>query len=234
VVLREDLSGDPPFAELLARTRDVVLEATANQELPFGRLVEALNPVRDPAHNPLVQVMFSSDDAPLPALELAGSAATVFERHNGSAKLDLNVIVEPRAERLVGPGGELADDRITLLWEYNADLFAGATVARMAEHYHRLLDGVLAAPDVPLSRIDLAGPAEADRLLREWSAGGPAAASPAVHDLVADRARLRPDAIAVSSSAGEVTYGELDRRAGAVAAALRRLGVRAETPVGIL
>jgi amino acid adenylation domain-containing protein len=235
VVLRSDLSGDPSFGELLARTRRVVLEASANQELPFNRLVEAVNPVRDPAYNPLVQVMFSFDDTTLPAVELDGCGATVFERHNGTAKMDVNVIVEPRSERLVGAAGERVDDRLTLLWEYNADLFDAATMARMADHYQQLLEAAAAAPDVPLSRLSLLGPAEARRALEEWSAPLPAPPRDGlVADLVAAHARRAPDAVAVRAGTDVLSYGELDRRSVALAGALAGLGAGTETRVGLL
>ncbi|HXM58729.1 MAG TPA: amino acid adenylation domain-containing protein, partial [Candidatus Dormibacteraeota bacterium] len=235
VVLRSDLSGDPSFGEVLARTRAVVLEASANQELPFSRLVEAINPVRDPAHNPLVQVMFSFDDTPLPAVELDGCGATVFERHNGTAKMDVNVIVEPRSERQVGASGERVDDRLTLLWEYNADLFDAATMARMAEHYQRLLEAASATPDVPLSHLSLLGPAESRQVLEAWSA--PAARPPdagTLTDLVARHGRGAPRATAVRAGNEVVTYGDLDRRSAALADALADMGVRQETRVGLL
>ena len=75
-----------------------MLEAAQHQELPFAELVRRLNPHRDAAVQPMVQIMFSVNDSPLPELDFAGATGTVFERGNGSAKTDLDVVVMPRAE----------------------------------------------------------------------------------------------------------------------------------------
>ena len=58
-MLRAELAGDPSFRSLLRRVRQTALEAFQHQELPFERLVEALNPERDGNRNPLFQVMFT-------------------------------------------------------------------------------------------------------------------------------------------------------------------------------
>ena len=91
VVLVGDLRGEPTFRELLARTQRLLLEAHAFQDLPFEKLVEALRPERDPAYNPLFQVMFSFHDSPVPELAFAGLTGAIEPVHNGSAKLDWNV-----------------------------------------------------------------------------------------------------------------------------------------------
>ena len=121
VVLRCAAAADDTFRALVARAADVVSEAAQHQELPFAALVRALNPDRDPATNPLVQVMFSANDSPLPAMDLGAAVATVFERGNGAAKLDLNVVVVPREEAQVGPDdsvvAEVAHQRVQLLRE---------------------------------------------------------------------------------------------------------------------
>jgi hypothetical protein len=134
VVLRCDVTGATSFADLAVRARDVVLDAAAHQELPFTDLVRELNPHRDAAAQPLTHVLFSVNDSPLPELDLAGATGTIFERGNGSAKTDLDVVVIPRAESQTADAGQI-DDRILLLWEYNRDLFDESTMRAMAERY---------------------------------------------------------------------------------------------------
>ncbi|HWN45491.1 MAG TPA: amino acid adenylation domain-containing protein, partial [Thermoanaerobaculia bacterium] len=108
VVLTNDLSGDPTVAELLRRVRRMSLETGARQDIPFDHVVEAVQPQRDLAYNPLFQASFSFHDSPLDVLDFPGLEAEVAEGlSNGSAKFDLNAICIPRA------GGG-----ITLLWEY--------------------------------------------------------------------------------------------------------------------
>jgi amino acid adenylation domain-containing protein len=219
VVLRWDLADDPTVAELLARTRAEVLAAAANQEAPFGRVVERLNPDRDPSRNPVVQVMFSFDDSPLAELDLGGCAGTVYECHNGSAKLDMHVVVEPRSERQVGEAGRL-DDRITLLWSYNSDLFDAATAERVVARYVRLLEAAVAAPGTRVSALPLLDEAEL-RTLRSWAvAPPPAGTARLAHELVEQRAAAHPDRPAVRFRGEQLTYGELDRRASLLARTL--------------
>ena len=147
VVLRTDLSGNPTFRELLGRVREMTLEAYTHQDLPFDKVVEALQPERDLSHNPLFQVMFSFHDAPLPNLELPGLTVNLLEGlSNGSAKFDLNIIVIPRAEQHDRARPGAGTDGITVIWEYNTDLFDETTIARMVAHYQTLLEGIIADP----------------------------------------------------------------------------------------
>ncbi|HXM54382.1 MAG TPA: amino acid adenylation domain-containing protein, partial [Candidatus Dormibacteraeota bacterium] len=229
VVLRWRLGDDPSFADLVARTHEEFLDASAHQELPFRWLVEALNPARDGAVNPMVQVMFSFDNAPLPAVG-PGGPATVLERHNGSSKMDLNVIVEPWAERGAG-----LDDRVVLRWEYDGALFDRSQVERMSERLTRLLAGGLARPDERLSALPLLAPEERRRVTLAWNAtAGPSPDAGRVTELVLRRAAVAPAAPAIVTPAGSIDYGTLVRRAEAVAGALRAAGVGPEATVGVL
>ena len=103
VVLRTDLSDNPTFRELLDRVREVTLEAYAHQDLPFDKVVAALQPARNLSYNPLFQVMFSFHDAPLPDLNLPGITISLLEGlSNGSAKFDMNIAIIPRSEQRIG------------------------------------------------------------------------------------------------------------------------------------
>ena len=152
VVLRLDTSRDPSFRGLAGRVRDVVLAASANQDVPFTKVVSALNPSHGRAGTPFFRTMFSFHDSLEPALDFAGSPATVYELHNGTAKVDLEVVVLPRAERQIDQG-QHRDGRITLLWDYDLGLLDGDTVAWFAERYQRMLDAALLDPELPLSQL---------------------------------------------------------------------------------
>jgi amino acid adenylation domain-containing protein len=143
LVLRADLSGDPTFRELLARVRTVCLGAYAHQDLPFERLVEELQPVRDPSRSPLFQAMLVLQNTPKAMIELPGLELTTLPLDGLIAKFDLTLFV---AED---------EDGLELLFEYNTDLFEGATIDRMLDHLGRLFASTVDDPDQPLSAYSL-------------------------------------------------------------------------------
>ncbi|HEX8304138.1 MAG TPA: amino acid adenylation domain-containing protein [Jatrophihabitans sp.] len=230
VVQRCEVSPDLAFGDLARRAQEVVFEAAQHQELPFVELVRALNPQRDAAVQPMAPILFSVNDSPLPELDLAGATGTIFERGNGSAKTELDVVVIPRAESQTADAGQV-DDRILLLWEYNADLFDERTMREMAARYLRLLESVVTAPTTTVGDLPLLSAADRQR---ESQPARPARPFRAVTRAVLDRAAAAPDALAVSSSAEQLRYGELVRRASRLATRLRRSGVRGGDVVALL
>ncbi|MFL6235266.1 MAG: amino acid adenylation domain-containing protein, partial [Thermoanaerobaculia bacterium] len=221
LALRLDLAGDPSFRGLVRRARAVTLEAYAHQELPFERLVEDLAPQRERGRNPLFQVMLALNDVPSGALELPGLAAEEVEVPAAEAKFDLTLFL---AERPAGFAGHL---------EFNRDLFDPATADRLLGHLHTLLAGAVVAPQTRLSELPLLTAAERAEIAA-WSL--PPLPPPVpwlVHERVAARAALHPEAEAVVSGGESLSYGELLRRARRVAARLRLLGVGPDVPVGI-
>jgi amino acid adenylation domain-containing protein len=244
LVLRLDLAGDPPAAELLERARDMTLAAFAHQELPFELVLEALQPPRSLSHTPLFQVMLNLVTAMTAApamtatpatpatpaitgrLQLPGLAAAPLPAAAEEAKFDLTLYV-----RDAEAGG------LSLSLVYCADLFEAATVERLLGHFDALLQGLVEAPQQRLSTLPLIAAAAR----RELLARGPAAAPrnpyfafppaeteqsiPRRFFAQAARWRERP---AVSGESGAWSYGELAERVRAVAAALAaRLGAGA-------
>ena len=173
VALRVDLSGDPTFRELLARVRRVTLGAYAHQDVPFEAVVAAVGPERDASRNPLVQVGFSFHDSALPDLALPGLELELeVGLANGSAKFDMQLIVIPHAEQRLGRAGR-DDDGITVIWEYDRDLFDAATVERMFAHYQALLEHAAAEPGLPISALSMAAPGELPGDPADAAAGAP-------------------------------------------------------------
>ena len=233
-VLRCAATPDEPFRQLLRRASQVALEATENQEYPFPTLVHQLGVTRDLARNPLFQTMFSFHDSAVRDPDFAGSFGTVFERSNASAKLDLDVVVIPRAERHLGDS-DSGDDRMTMLWEFNADLFDRRTVDDLAAQYVRMLRAVVADPACDVGDLPLLSGQERRAVLASAS-GGPSAAA-AGASVVAEVARWgasAPDAVAVTAPDGELTYGDLCRDAASLAAGLRAAGAGPDDVVGVL
>jgi len=222
LVLRSDLSGDPAFVELLARSRDDALDAYENQDVPFELLVERLNPPRHAAYGPLFQVLFAlqNTDMALPALPgLEVSAIPLAERY---AKFDLALNLQPEGDALLAE------------WEYDADLFDADTVEQMAASYRVLLEAILAAPQTNASRLALLDAAARARML---ALGNDTARaydeSDCLHTLIERQAAQTPDAVAVRQGEVRLTYAELDRAAERLARHLRALGVQPDAPVAI-
>jgi len=228
LALPVDLTGNPSFRELLAQVRETALGAFAHQELPFERLVEELQPARSLAHSPLVQAMFALDDAePVAAEILPGlTAAPLAAADVGIAKFDLTLTLSPAGRGLRGA------------LEYSRDLYDASTARRLAGHLRAWFAGLAAEPGQPLSEVSLLTVAERHQLLREWNCRSRrgAAGAAGLHHLVARQAARTPDAVAVCSAAseqGQLTYRELQRRAGLLARRLCALGLQPEAPVGV-
>jgi len=235
IVLRTDLSGNPTFRELLGRVRSCTLEAYTNEDLPFDKVVEALKPVRNLSYNPLYQVAFSFHNAPLPELNLPGLNISLDENvSNKSAKFDLNIIVIPRSEQLVGRSSETGEKEITVLWEYNTDLFDAATIERMAEHYQTLLEGIVASQEHRVSELPLLTTPQQHQLLVEWNkTQREYPKDKSIHQLFEEQVTRAPDAVAVVFEGEQLTYKELNQRANQLAHHLQHLGVGPEVLVGI-
>jgi amino acid adenylation domain-containing protein len=224
LVVRCDLGGASTFRGLLARVREECLAAHAAQDLPFEKLVERLQPQRDPSRNPLFQVLFVLQNAP-DATGATGSEGLPLEPvgvEAGTAKFDLTLEVAP-----AGKG-------FRLRLEYSADLFDAPTIERLAGHYERLLAEAVARPDEEVGRLTLTSGAERHQLLREWNDTATGGHPPGcLHQLVEGQVDRTPDAVAVVFDGQSLTYGELDRRANRLAHHLLRLGVQPDSPVGV-
>jgi len=233
LLLRGDLSENPKFRELLGRVRELNLEVYAHQDMPFERLVQELRPERQIGRNPLFQIMYNFHDAGVPDLEFGDLKAAFLVRGNRSAKMDMNVIVIPRAEQRVGLAERESDRHALLHWEYNTDLFDRATILRMINHYLTLLAGIVEDAGRPLSELPLLTAVEQQELLAGWGVAETAPPPPdiALHRRFEAQAARTPDAVAVTMGEQRLTYGELNRRANRLAHRLRALGVGLETPV---
>jgi amino acid adenylation domain-containing protein len=225
VVLRCSVDGATTFRSLVSRARTAVLAAASHQECPFPLVVQALGGQRDLSRNPLAQVMFSAHDSPVRNPQFAGATGTVFERSNHTAKADLNVIMVPRGNPQLG-SREHTNDRITLLWEYNRDLFEPDTMRTMADAYLRLLEAAVAAPDTTVGRLPLLDDRTLRTVMVDWNPHATVAAPGEPVPLrVAAQAARHPEAIAVVEAGEGTTYGHLWRRAQEVAARVVAAGL---------
>ncbi|HYN22024.1 MAG TPA: amino acid adenylation domain-containing protein, partial [Thermoanaerobaculia bacterium] len=223
LVLRGDLSGAPAFPEVLRRTRETALAAYDHQDLPFEKLVEALQPERSLAHTPLFQVMFLFQaESPDPAPDLGGLFLDPISLARDTAKLDLTLAISPVANGLAVQA------------EVSLDLFDVPTAHRLLEHFRSLVEEIAAGFESPISELLFLAPAERHVLIFEEN---DTAAMPApvacLHELFEAQADLTPEAEALVAGEERLSYAELDRRANRLARRLRRLGVGPEVRVGI-
>ncbi|HEY0733698.1 MAG TPA: amino acid adenylation domain-containing protein [Herpetosiphonaceae bacterium] len=222
LALRTNLGGNPSFRELLARVRDVCLEAYAHQSIPFEKLVEELQPPRDVRHTPWFQVVFVLQNAPREELELPGLMLSPLESERDVVDFDLIL------ELFEG------DDGLTGSLAYNLDLFDGATIARLLDHFSTLLAGIVTQPEQRIGSLPLLSSPEAEQLLRIGNhAASPDLPATTIHELIAGQAARQPAAIAVVCGTEQLTYGDLDARANQLAHYLRSQHAGPEMRVGI-
>jgi amino acid adenylation domain-containing protein len=223
LVMRADLSGNPTFRQLLAQVRQSSLEAFAHQDLPFEKLVEALQPVRNLSHAPLFQVMFILQNTPWEAVPMAGIEVSPAETDAAAAsKFDLTLS---------------ATEYEGQLWcgfEYCTDLFDAATIERLGGHFENLLRATVADPSLPVGDLPLQGAEQVARLDREWNATDSAVdRTRGAHHLVVACAAAQPASPAIECGEQRWSYAKLDDWSDQLAHRLRTSGVGRGEVVGI-
>ncbi|UZK57721.1 amino acid adenylation domain-containing protein [Streptomyces drozdowiczii] len=227
VVLRTDLSGEPTFRELLDRVKQSDIAAFGHSDLPFERIVEAVNPERSGDHHPLFQTMLVLQNQDRAEPELPGITVRDRSRHQGGSKFDLTFSLtetEESPEAPAGIGGYL---------EYATDLFDAATARALCARFAHVLTQAVTDPGRPIGDLDPLTPAEREELLaRGHGAPRPLPALTAPEAVRAQALRT-PEAVAVRDAHTHLTYAELDVRADGLAHALRERGAGPETRVAI-
>ncbi|MFC9470800.1 non-ribosomal peptide synthase/polyketide synthase [Nocardia sp. NPDC056952] len=210
-VLRTQVRGGEPFADLLGRVRTGDLAAFDHTTLPFERLVEVLAPTRSAGRHPLFQVALSLQNLPPTTFELPGLRAAAVDLPYDIEKFDLSLTLRDSAD--MGLSGEFS---------YATDLFDEQTVTRTVARFTGLLAAIAAAPQTPVADLPLL----IDTELAELTArtGGPSTPAPLLPQVLA-RAAADPTAIAIRDGARTLTYGELDAASTYLAARLADLGV---------
>ena len=222
VVFAGDLSGDPTVRELLGRARRSALDAYAHQDLPFIKLIEELQPERDPSRQPLVQALVLLLDGSHVEHELGGLGFRGIDVRDGSSRYDVLV------------GLWAVPDAIFGGIEYNSDLFDASTAVRLGEAFLQIMAAAVADPGLRLSQLPFLSAAARHQLLAEWSGSPPAAPGGTVLDRFAARVAAAPDAPALFCAGAVMTFGELDRAADRLAGHLRLRGVGKDSRVALL
>jgi amino acid adenylation domain-containing protein/non-ribosomal peptide synthase protein (TIGR01720 family) len=221
VVIRIDLSGNPTFSQLLDQVRQTTLEAYANQDLPFERLVQVLQPTRESNRQPLFQVMFAYQNVPGASILASNLEFRPFELGRKTVQFDWNISLEESQGRLLG------------YWQYNTEMFQGRTIRRLVAHFSRLLSSCAANPEARLSELEMMSEGERRQVVVEWNATKSGGTERCVHELFQEQAARTPDAIAVADRDGQMSYAELDRKTNQQARYLREQGIGEGTTVGL-
>lgn len=220
VALRLNPAPGMSFGALVQQCRDAVLDAIDRRRVPFEEIVDAVRAERSLRFTPLFQVMFAYQPAPAPP-SLPGADVTVLPAPSPAAKYGLTLTVTE------SEGGQFE-----LGFEADSGECASAELQAFAGYLGTLLAAGVSKPDVPIDRLPLV--ARPDRSAHD-ELGRPALAAPgrSLAALLEDAVRERPDAIAVHTPSDQVSYLELDRRAGRIREQLLELGAGPERVVGV-
>ncbi len=225
LVLRMDVSGNPSFRELLKRVRKMTLDAYNHQDLPFSRLVAALNPQHDLSRNPLFQVSFQ-----LVASSQGGSTNTTKGDWNRSLSIERSTTIYDLTFNLWDTGTDIRG-----VIEYSSQLFARETVQAMSEHYLNLLSSTLANPDEAIRSLPILSENEQQQLLFEWnSTNGSIPSDVKVHTLFSRQAAITPEDPALCKGVETISYEELARRANVFARRIQAVDPRIRRNIGLL
>ena len=222
LVYRADFSDDPSFGTLLGRVRDAATTAYAHQDLPFERLVEALQPARDRSRSPIFQAAFLMGAVGTSDLTFGSLRAAAVDAGKLAAKFDVTLSLTER------------DGALRASLEFNSDLFDAGTAERMLAHYVTLLASAARMPDAPGSALPMLGTAERRAVTEAWNRTDRPLPDPAtITAMFGRQVAARPEATAIVADDATLTYRELDVRAGRVARRLADAGVAPGSLVGV-
>jgi amino acid adenylation domain-containing protein len=221
--LRVRVSPELSFADLLRHVQETVLQAQMHQNVPFEKLVEELQIVRDLSRTPLFQTMFALQNVPVLVQPLSDVDVSWVRIHNGTSKFDLSLSMV-----------EGQDGGISGILEYNTDLFYRERIRRMAGHFQQLLRAVCSGESAaPVSRLWLLSENEREQLLPPADIAREEVPGLSVHSLFEAHVRKAPEALAMSFQDRRMTYFTLNYEADQLASELRKHGVGPEALVAL-
>ena len=212
LVLRTDLSGQPTGEDVIARVRDTVLNAFANENVTLDRLLDVLKPDRELNRSPLFQVMFILHNGSKTWPKLPGLTIEPLDFDPGTSRYDFTI-----------EAFEDEDHKLQLVWQYNTDLFDSSTIERMQQSYVQILEQLMAQPQLPISKFQVLSPAEQRRLVAPVEST--VYPDLCIHEWFAQQAERTPGATAVVCGGQQLSYREVQEHANRLANRLRAMGV---------
>ena len=220
--IRSKVLGQLSFRDFLKQVRKASLDADSFQDVPFAKLVEELQPERDPSRHPIFQVTFSMQNQPREPLRLGDLNIDVISGLGVSAKYDLSLYLEEKPEGIQG------------YFEYATALFDRSTIERLSHHFTVLLEAIAENPDRALWQFPLMQTQERERLLVQWNRTQHEYDQElCIHELFSEQVTRTPDAVAVVYESQSLTYAELNRKSNQLAWYLRERGIGPDQLVGI-
>ncbi|WP_263384962.1 non-ribosomal peptide synthetase [Granulicella arctica] len=208
--VRTSPTADLPFSKYLAAVRHSVFGALAAADVPFSRVVQALQSYRDHSHHPIFQTFLSVQ--PQAETVIEGWSVSKTNVVIGAAKFDLYIEVEERP------------DHIGVRLMYSTDLFDKATIQRMEKHWEKLLTAITATPDCTLGQFSFLTDDERHQMLVTWNQQERSIPELALHEAIEAQVRRTPDRLAVTFEDQSLSYMELDQRAERLAQHLETAG----------
>jgi amino acid adenylation domain-containing protein len=220
LAVRVDLSGEPTFVELLGRAREASLGAYANQDVPFDRVVQELNPTRDVSRNPIAQVSLNVLNLPDMRIRLAGTDAQPIVGATGGSKFDLTLYVEER-------------DGLRFELVYDPDLFDEARMSRLVRRVAAVVEHIAVRPTSRIGDVSLVLEEERS-VLPDPTAPLPLHEARPITARFDEHVRAAPERRAVSDARRTWTYADLGTRANQLAHWLNGRGIGSGDVVAIL
>jgi len=221
LAVRVDLRGDPSFDGVVRQLRERLLRAEPHQDLPFEKLVDALDVERDLARTPIFQVMFAMQNTPPIAFDLPDVELQQLDLASDAAKFDLTINVERT------PRGYAS------AWEYRTDLFEPSFIVGLAGSLRELLQAFIAAPRRAWQRAPLLARAEHRAQVVDFNRTDREFPDARVHELITARAARTPSALAVLDEHTQLSYAALESEAEKLAYQLVAYGACPETRIAV-
>lgn len=222
LALRAAMPADRRLEDFLKEVKELTLGAYAHQDVPFEKIVEALQPERTLSRNPLFQVLFALRTAPTSELRMPGLTVTLEEEVYESAMFDLMISLQERGDQIIG------------FLNYATDLFDRATVERWLGYYGMLLRSMLDGSHSLLAELPILPEAERQQVLEAFNTTKtPWPRERLIHEVFEQQVARTPEALAVEHQGRSLSYGELNARANQLAGLLREQGVGPDRLVAV-